>query len=77
MNWGVRVLQTRALPLGYGALLSVSCAHYLKAFRLNGADDEARPTAPLSARTRTFKQSTGLFESAYADRPVRAIEKQP
>ena len=28
MNWGIRVLQTRALPLGYVAI--------------NGADDEAR-----------------------------------
>ncbi len=31
MNWGIAVLQTAALPLGYGTL-------YIK----NGADDEAR-----------------------------------
>ena len=29
MNWGIKVLQTSALPLGYGAVK-------------NGADDEAR-----------------------------------
>ncbi len=44
MNWGIRVLQTRALPLGYGAVLSVSrnslCEKSTEV--LDGADDEAR-----------------------------------
>ena len=25
MNWGIRILQTLALPLGYGALCSIVC----------------------------------------------------
>ena len=46
MNWGIRVLQTHALPLGYVALFL--CHGFRKKGRLKilsvlfGADDEAR-----------------------------------
>ena len=44
MNWGIGVLQTRALPLGYGAVLNVSRNSLCEISTgvLDGADDEAR-----------------------------------
>ena len=48
MNWGIRVLQTHALPLGYDALFvwifTIKITLTLQALSLpeNGADDEAR-----------------------------------
>ena len=52
MNWGIKLLQSSALPLGYGAIK-------------NGADYEARPSKLklLPARTRAPKQFTELILS--------------
>ena len=50
MNWGIKVLQTSALPLGYGAVCAGERTPSIKKTlniqlniqRQNGADDEAR-----------------------------------
>ena len=43
MNWGIRVLQTHALPLGYGALYEIESENLAKCkiFTI-GAEDEIR-----------------------------------
>ena len=41
MNWGIRVLQTHALPLGYVTVMEKHLKK-LSAYLKNGADDEAR-----------------------------------
>ena len=44
MNWGIRVLQTHALPLGYGAKYEIgdeNPARVGKIFKI-GAEDEIR-----------------------------------
>ena len=47
MNWGIKVLQTFALPLGHGTILLFyekrrSKYYILSVLSINGADDEAR-----------------------------------
>ncbi len=43
MNWGIKVLQTFALPLGYGTiLLEKDAISFESVLSINGADDEAR-----------------------------------
>ena len=42
MNWGIRVLQTLALPLGYDAIIPKKQRSKSIVFREFGADDEAR-----------------------------------
>ena len=40
MNWGIKLLQSSALPLGYGAEFTIK--GFKEANICNGADDEAR-----------------------------------
>ena len=42
MNWGIRVLQTRALPLGYDAILTFNTKSTIGLVLFSGADDGAR-----------------------------------
>ena len=42
MNWGIRVLQTHALPLGYGTVYTKDVKVSLTSFALCGAAYEAR-----------------------------------
>ena len=42
MNWGIRVLQTRALPLGYDAVYEIDTQKALIKCFCCGADDGAR-----------------------------------
>ena len=42
LNWGIKVLQTSALPLGYGAIIQFIKASVVEAFIKIGAGYEAR-----------------------------------
>ena len=73
MNWRIRVLQTRALPLGYGTIYKNRNASAFL-FYFIGAGDEARTRYLHLGKVALYRMSYTREDMAYYSRNFRFVK---